>query len=119
MNRMCSGANAYVRDIDIVDRHSRDKRTAAVDRIAESGRCQAVTSDVMSPHPNGRDVTLVPLTGLATVMFEAKAGRDNISPETIARTTRANRHAAWPTYERYLFANFILLRGVRGTSIPC
>jgi hypothetical protein len=53
----------------------------------------------------------VPLTGLATVISDARAGREKINPENIARVTRARRFV-WLKFEQYLFTNnIILLKG--------
>ncbi len=53
MDRVCTGGHAYVDDIDIVCCHAFGKRAAVVDRKSESGGCEAVTSNVVSPHPYG------------------------------------------------------------------
>src|SRR5690348_10754220 len=50
-------------------------------------------------------------------MFDACAGCESVSPESVAITARASRFEAWPTMEEYRFCfNFMLLRGVRGCS---
>jgi hypothetical protein len=46
------------------------------------------------------DATLVPLIGLATVMFAARAGLESTSPEKNARATKANRFGVWPKFEK-------------------
>jgi hypothetical protein len=63
------------------------------------------------------DETVVPLTGLATVIFDAKAGLERMSPEKIAAATRTHRFGVWPECEQYSCTNNgILLRGVRDES---
>jgi hypothetical protein len=41
------------------------------------------------------DDTLVPFTGLATVISAAKAGLEHSTPEKMARMTRANHFGVW------------------------
>jgi hypothetical protein len=53
------------------------------------------------------DATVVPFTGLATVMLAARAGLESMSPDIIARAARASRFVVWPKYEQSLFTDNI------------
>jgi hypothetical protein len=57
----------------------------------------------------------VPLMGLATAIFDARADRENISPDSLARNNKANRGLGlWSGCEQFLLKdNMILLGGWR------
>lgn len=92
MNRMCAAGDPIVRHIDVVCCHA-----MMVEELLSIEKPKAVGATPLQPTLCARiqtgDVVVVPLLGLATVMFAAKADVTE-TPESTARRGRKSRRPA-------------------------